>query len=308
MTRRALLTWSLAVTLGACARPAPVAPDAGCRPGGGAPPEQVVFGGSRPVKLSVPRTYDGACPAPLLLVLHGYGASGPLQTAYLGLTALVDGRGVLLAAPDGTVDSTGRAFWDVGIDACCNFGGSPVDDVGYLRGLIEEIRGVYNVDPKRIFVVGHSNGGFMAHRLGCELSSTVSAVVSLAGTVSEEPIACRPAVPVSVLQIHGDLDDVVFYDGGTNVVGRGGGPYASAPATVARWAAQNGCGASQTAGAPVDLETTLPGAETTVSSFDGCPADTDVALWTIEGGSHLPTVGGKFPGVVWRWLDAHARP
>ncbi len=302
------LPLAMAMLLSACRATAPAPPDAGCQPSGAGKPEQIVFGGDRPVTLSVPRAYDAACPAPLLLLLHGYGAGGTLQERYLGLGSLVDGRGVLLASPDGTVDADGRAFWDVGIDACCNFGGRPVDDVAYLRALIEEIRAVYAVDARRIYVVGHSNGGFMAHRLGCELAPTVAAVVSLAGTVSQEPIACRPAVPVSVLQIHGDQDEVVLYDGGTNVVGKGGGAYASAPATVARWAAQNGCQATQTAGAPVDLETTLPGAETTSSSFDGCPSGTDVTLWTIEGGSHLPTVAGKFPALVWRWLDAHARP
>ncbi|MDP1828755.1 MAG: PHB depolymerase family esterase [Archangium sp.] len=298
-------SWPFVLSMLLLGCPAPTPPvDAGC--GGSGKPEQVVFGGARPVTISVPRDYDG-CPAPLIVVLHGYGAAGKLEEGYLGLTALVDGRGVLLASPDGTLDADGNAFWNADISACCNFGGRAVDDIKYLGELIAEIRGVYNVDPRRIFLVGHSNGGFMAHRLGCELAPTIAAVVSLAGNVSQEPIACRPAVPVSVLQIHGDQDATVLYDGGTNILNKGGGAYAGALETAQRWAGDDGCQSTWTAAAPIDLEATLPGAETTVSNFDGCPGGTGVTLWTIGGGGHIPSVGARFPGLVWRWLDAHAR-
>jgi polyhydroxybutyrate depolymerase len=307
MSLRALF---LALLLAGCPPPPPPPPvvDAGCQPGGVARPDQIVFGGARPVTLQVPRAYDPACAAPLVVLLHGYGAAGILEEGYLGLGSLVDGRGVLLAAPDGTVDSSGSAFWNAANEACCNFSGSTVDDVKYLGDLITGIRAVYNVDPKRIFLVGHSNGGFMAHTLACELSDDIAAVVSLAGTVAVSSPACHPSAAVSVLQIHGDQDAIVFFDGGTNVVGKGGGPYAGALETTSRWASADGCQATFTAGMPFDLEAGLPGAETDVSTFDGCPAGTDVTLWTIRGGGHSPMFSGKFAGPVWRWLAAHPRP
>lgn len=306
MLRLSLLVVS---TLGlvACATKTPSMADAGCVRGSRGKPSQAVFGGDRPVQLSVPRDYDSSCPAPLVVVLHGYGASGFLEQAYLGLQSLVDARGVVLAAPDGTKDSSGSQFWNPGTAACCNFFGSPVDDTAYLSGLITDIRNVYAIDPTRIFVVGHSNGGFMAHRLGCALSGEVAAIVSLAGTIDEVPAPCSLAAPVSVLQVHGDDDATVLYDGGTAILGKSG-PYASAPATVAWWAAQNGCQATASAQDAVDLESTLAGAETAVTSFDGCPAGVDVSLWTIRGGSHIPTVANRFPALVWKWLDAHHRP
>ncbi len=307
MRRRALHVSLLLLVGAGCPKATPPPSDAGCQPSGVGRPEQTVFGGGRPVTLSVPRAYDAACPAPLLLLLHGYGASGSLQENYLGLTGLVDARGVLLAAPDGTVDRDGNRFWNVGISACCNFSASTVDDVKYLRDLLAEIRGVYDVDPKRIFVVGHSNGGFMAHRLGCELAADVAAVVSLAGTTPPEAEGCHATTPVSVLQIHGDQDAVVLYDGGTDILGKGGGDYAGALDTTARWAGDDGCQASRTAGTPLDLEAALPGAETAVSNADGCPPGIDVTLWTIQGGGHTPQFSGKFAAPVWRWLDAHSR-
>ena len=163
------------------------APDAG--------PRQVVFGKDRPVTLLVPRSYAGK-PTPLLLVLHGYGSSGPHHQEYLGLAKLVEAHGVLLASPDGTLDTAGDRFWNTGSAACCNFHGSAVDDLKYLRELLAEIRRVYDVDPKRVYVVGHSNGGVMAHRLGCELAGQVSAIVSLAGSMPVEE--CHPAKVVRV--------------------------------------------------------------------------------------------------------------
>ncbi|MDP1825369.1 MAG: PHB depolymerase family esterase [Archangium sp.] len=265
--------------------------------------QQVVFGGARPVTLSVPRAYAGR-PTPLLLVLHGYGSSGKHHEKYLGLDRLVEERGVLVASPDGTPDSAGGRFWNTGSDACCNFRGSDVDDVKYLRGLIAEIRGVYNVDPRRIYVLGHSNGGFMAHRLGCELSKELAAVVSIAGSTPLE----RCKTPMSVLQIHGDRDYAVRYDGGVNILGRGGGAYVGAEESASRWARDDKCKLTRTSRERLDLVSTLPGAETMVGTYDGCPAGTDVTLWTMQGGLHVPDFGPQFPSLVWGWLEAHPRP
>lgn len=93
------------------ASPAVAGADAGVVSDGGRP-GKFVFGGSRPVTLSVPTSYDPRHPAPLLLVLHGYGSTGQQHVDYFGLAGLVEGHGVLLAAPDGTLDAQGNRFWD----------------------------------------------------------------------------------------------------------------------------------------------------------------------------------------------------
>src|SRR5262249_57996546 len=86
--------------------------------------------------------------------------------SYLKLTPLSDARGFLYAYPDGTVDALGLRFWNA-TDACCDTGNTMVDDSGYLSGLIVQIEARYTVDPKRVFVVGHSNGGVIGDRLAC---------------------------------------------------------------------------------------------------------------------------------------------
>ena len=67
-----------------------------------------------------------------------------------------------------------------------------MDDVGYLSGLIAEAEQTYNIDPKRVYLIGHSNGGFMSFRMACEASELITAIVSLAGSTFENPADCQP--------------------------------------------------------------------------------------------------------------------
>ena len=80
--------------------------------------------------------------------------------------------------------------------------------------MIDDISTRYNVDPKRIFIVGHSNGAFMSHRLACDLSDRIAAIASLAGAAWNDASKCNPSSQVSVLDVHGDADTVINYGGG----------------------------------------------------------------------------------------------
>ncbi len=255
---------------------------------------------ARPYDLHVPTGYDPTKATPLVILLHGYGATGAIYNAYFGLFALSDEKTFLYAAPDGTVDSMGKRFWDA-TDACCNLYGMPEDDVGYLDAIIDDVAARYNLDAKRVFVVGHSNGGFMAHRFACDMAPRVAAIVSLAGAQWLDATKCMPSEKVSVVQIHGDADTTIKYTGDTF--------YPSAHVTVADWATKNGCTGSLTdTGTTLDLETMLAGAETKVERYAGCTGS-DVELWTIQGGMHVPMLATPaFPEAVWTFLAAHPKP
>ena len=176
--------------------------------------DDVTFGGSRPVSFfHAPANYDPSKPAPLVLLLHGYGASGALQDAIFRLASIADQEGFFLVAPDGTVDSTQHRFWNA-TDTCCDFENTHVDDVAYLTGLVAEIEKKYAIDPKRRFVVGHSNGGSMAYRLACDAADRFAAIVSLAGPFFSDASKCKPSAPVAVQHIHGTADTTVPYAGG----------------------------------------------------------------------------------------------
>lgn len=266
-----------------------------------------VFGGKRPMRLDVPSSYDPKRAYPLVVLLHGFGANGALQKTYLGYAPLFEREGFLLAAPDGTQNAAGVRFWNA-TRACCAYGAT-VDDVSYLQGLIRAIDKAYHVDRRRIFLVGHSNGGFMSYRLACEMSGQIAALVSLAGAMLFDETRCRPSSPVSVLQVHGTLDAVVHYGGGQLTLDPQT-KYPSAKRTVTDWARYDHCRTTLVdRKTSYDIDATLTTAETHESSFDGCPAGISVSLWTMNGIGHLPNLtSGRFAELTWRWLEAHPKP
>ena len=257
--------------------------------------------GDRPFELHVPGAYRPGTPAPLVVLLHGFRASGFEQEIYFRLTRESDRRGFLYALPNGTTDGDGRRFWNA-TSACCDFYGTGVDDSSYLRRVIAEVASSYSVDPRRVYLVGHSNGGFMAYRMACEHADVITAVVSLAGAMSDDAAQCRPARPVSVLQIHGTADATVRFEGGQTV----GNPYPSVAITLADWRRFNGCEpTADTSIPPKDLVSNLPGAETTVRSYHtGCVGGTRVELWSIKDGAHIPAFTDNFASAVVDFLYA----
>lgn len=264
------------------------------------------FGGDRPVELRVPAGYDAAHPAPLLLVLHGYGAGGAINDLYMHLTSIADAKGFFYVSPDGTVDKTGKRFWNAN-DGCCDFDGTNVDDVGYLMSLVKDIRAAYAIDPKRIYVMGHSNGGYMTNRLACDHAETFAAAVSWAGANWSDPAKCAPTAPIGFLQMHGTLDGTVPYGPGTD------GPtkvsYAGAVGTVGTWAAKNGCSPQLVAtGESLHVSEGNPAADTKVSRHEGCQANGAAELWPVEGADHVFTFTPDAVNALWKFFETHPKP
>ena len=271
---------------------------------GGPPTGDFVVGGTRPVTVHTPANYNPATPAPLLIMLHGYSVNGAVQESYLQLAATASADGILYASPDGTTDNAGNRFWNA-TDACCDLFHSGVDDSAYVAGLIAAIKTAVAIDPKRVFIVGHSNGGFMAYRLACEHASDIAAIVSLAGATFNTPSACTPTAPVSVLEIHGTADATISYTGGAV----NGVAYPSAPNTVRMWAASDGC--SQTADSPTPPSHTITtGSAATVTAYStGCTAGSHAELWTLPAGQHVPgLLHPNFETQVITYLLAHPKP
>ncbi|HLO34726.1 MAG TPA: alpha/beta fold hydrolase [Candidatus Deferrimicrobium sp.] len=268
----------------------------------------LVVGGDRPVAVHVPPSYDKGRPSPLLIVLHGYTGSGSDQEAYFGLQREAEQRGFVTAYPDGTMDSRGDRFWNA-TDACCNFDGRAIDDVAYLDGLITAIEATVTIDPHRVYIAGHSNGGFMSYRLACTHADRIAAIVSLAGATFAKPADCRPTEPVAVLQIHGTADDTIAFAGGS-IEGRA---YPGAGETVATWARYDGCAtAASSVDQRVDVDADLTDAgqpaEATVKRWSGCKPGGAVELWTIPGGGHVPKISDAFGPAVLGFLEAHPKP
>lgn len=289
-------------------------PDAGAAEAGadaapaideGLPPVDLTgpIGGARPARVVLP---EGAGPHPLIVLLHGYGASGEIQDAYLRLSEFAGKQGYVVATPDGTMNTLGKRFWNA-TDACCDAFGTGVDDVAYVRDLVRQVVARHAVDPARVYLFGHSNGGFLALRLACEESRRFAAVVALAGATWSDPARCAPAAPLGVLTIHGTADETIAYGGGVLPTSKGDVAYPSAAVTLATFADRNGCGRDATRGAPFDLDSTVGGLETTPARHEGCRPGGAAELWTIDGGGHIPAFTGELVPRVLAFLERHRR-
>jgi polyhydroxybutyrate depolymerase len=253
---------------------------------------------ARPYELRVPTGYVAGTPTPLVVLLHGYGASGSIQEQYFKFAPVAEANTWLYAIPDGTKDANNRQFW-AATNACC---GSGVDDVAYLTAVIDDVAAQYSVDPKRVYLLGHSNGGFMAHRMACDRADRIAAIVSLAGATWNDAAQCVPTGPVAVAQVHGTMDETILYGGGTAF-----GVYPSAMTTFSRWSTLNSCtGTAERT--TLDLVTALAGNETRVEAAQTCTAGGASELWTIEGGTHIPALTPAFVDAVGEFFAAHAKP
>lgn len=263
------------------------------------------FGGSRPVELYVPSGYTGA-PIPLVILLHGYSANGAEEDLYLNMRTTAEAKTVLYMHPDGMIDATGNRYWNA-TDACCDFAKSTVDDSAYLSGLVTEIETRYAVDKKRVYFVGHSNGAFMSYRMACDHADIVTGIMSLAGAMWLDTSKCKPSAPVTVLEVHGTSDGTIVYTGGST--GQGGGAYPAATTSVADWATFDGCATPPDTSKPaLDLDVSLAGNETTVTEYAaGCTAGTQVDLWSMQGGVHIPAFGTTFVPMAFDFLLAHSK-
>ena len=264
----------------------------------------VVDIGRGPVTVHIPGDYDPGRPAPLMLTLHGYTATGAEQEGYFGLLPLAEQHGFLYAFPDGTTDFLGNPFWNA-TDACCDLFGSGVDDATYLSELVDAIADQLSVDPWRVHFMGHSNGGFMSYRMACDHADLVASVASLAGATFLDPADCQPVGPVHVLQIHGTSDGTIGYNGGSTPQGT----YPGAIQTVETWAVYDGCSLTPDLSAPNrDLESGIPGDESEVRIYgDQCAAAGSAQLWTIPGGSHVPSLSDGFRDGIVEFALSHPK-
>jgi pimeloyl-ACP methyl ester carboxylesterase len=98
-------------------------------------------------------------------------------------------------------------FWNA-TDACCNLYGATVDDSAYLTDLIKMISTQYTVDPRRVYLVGHSNGAFMSFRMACDHADIITAIAALNGRHVERPDEVQPVPAGERAQHprHGRLD------------------------------------------------------------------------------------------------------
>ena len=261
----------------------------------------VPFSGARPFNLFVPAAYNSSTPAPLVIALSGYNQTGAQFEKFLNLTPVAQADGFLYVHPDGSKDSHGIRFWN-GTPECCNFYSSKVDDVAYVMNIIKEVSNRYSVDPNRIYIIGYSNGGFLANAIACKYADKIAAIVNISGGSYKTAASCRPKAPISVLEIWGTSDETYKIN---HILGK---PIPGAIKIFDMWGDINHCATPAiTSQEKLDLDSKLPGPETLIMQFQGCPASTAIDFWKIVGGDHALTISKDFDIQTMGWLFAHAK-
>lgn len=199
----------------------------------------LVFDGkTRLYDLHVPPGYHGAAPVPLVLDFHGFGKNKTWQAGLSGFKELADSEGFIVAYPLGSFGAKNDPeaptdigpAWDGG--ACCTL--VPVDDVGFARAVVQAVAAEANIDRRRVYATGTSNGGALSHRLACEAADILAAAAPMAYPLAAEPLSeCQPSRPIAVLAFAGLTDTEVPYEGGS---------ITSAAESFAYWRDVNGCG------------------------------------------------------------------
>lgn len=235
-------------------------------PGGGLGPGDHdisldVDGVTRTAIVHVPPGYDPTAPTPLVLNLHGFTSNAGQQISLSGMNSTADANNFIVAYGEGLNSS-----WNAG--GCCGLSLSQnIDDVGFLRALVEHLETELCIDRARVYSTGMSNGGFMSHRLACEAADMFAAVGPVSATIGLPD--CDPGRPVPVILFNGTLDNLVPYPGGL---------FPGAQAVFAAWAERNGC-----TDAP---EVTKQSGLATCETHDDCDDGASVTLCTFEGMGH----------------------
>jgi len=269
-----------------------------------------MHGDKRPYLVHVPTQSQPGKALAMVLVLHGGMGNMQVQASerFYHQVSASDKYGYIVVFPNGYSRLPGGKFatWNAG--NCC---GPAVkkqsDDVAVIRAIIEDMQQRTEVDSKRIFADGMSNGGMMSYRLACELSGTISAIAAVAGTDNTQ--RCQPSKPVAVLHIHAKDDDHVPFEGGKGQQSMADVSFNSVPATIQKWVQIN------QANPQAERILEVPGAYCEIHRGGLAP----VQLCVTESGGHAWPGGSKPRGggagssaisandVIWQFFNAQGR-
>jgi polyhydroxybutyrate depolymerase len=237
---------------------------------------------------------DSAQPgAPMVLLLHGGGGRGDRVNRAMGYGPSREAaeRGWVLVTPDGHDKS-----WNDGREVFENVSpsGQPIDDLGFLNKLVDQLAAEGTIDPNRVFVMGMSNGGHMAYSLAVHRADRFHTIAPLISNLPKGMDGEAPSRPVSVLVMNGTKDPLIPYNGGEVVVfGKNRGQVRSTDDTIAWWAQHNQC-PSPPEVLPLKDRDPNDGIQTVMETRRNCADGSEVTLVRVEGGGHTWPGGPQY--------------
>jgi polyhydroxybutyrate depolymerase len=256
----------------------------------------------------IPESYDPQKRTPVVLALHGFTMNGPTMAGFCGMNAKSDEVGFIVVYPSGT----GRSpflFWNAGGD-WEGIGRKP-DDVAFIGKLLDDLATVVNVDEKRVYACGMSNGAMMCYRLAAELSDRIAAIAPVAGTIAIEE--SDPKRPVPVIHFHGTNDKMVPFE---TAEGKVRASFRGMPVedSIQTWVKLNNC--DDNSKATDVLSKPEDDLKVTRTSYAQGQNGADVVLVIVEGGGHTwPGRKPRFRGksalnvsandLIWEFFEKH---
>lgn len=257
--------------------------------------------------IHVPPGYVNTKPTSLILALHGgFGSAVNIENQSL-LSIKSDVANFIVVYPEG-VRVLGVRTWNAG--GCCGAAESfNLDDVGFIDTLIGKLSAEYNIDQKRIFATGISNGGMMCYRLASDLSNKIAAIAPVAATmVINTTVNASRAVPI--IHFHSFNDANVPYTGG---IGSGVSEHYNPPldSVFNVWMNVNGC---------LKKDTIQNDQDYLLVKWSNCTNNSEILFYMTRDGGHSWPSGVKYlPGdepskvinaddLMWEFFQAHPMP
>ncbi len=236
-------------------------------------------GADRTVILHTPEKL-GTHPAPLVIALYGSDDNARAFQRAIEFDRVADQQKFIVAYPEAI-----NGWWNYRRSTSPKLpliNGQPVDDVGFLNTMIDDLVARQLVDKNRIYVTGFSLGALMSFTLVCAIPEKITAIATIASPITDGQIEnCKPGHPKPVMMIHGTSDPVLPYGGSVWQTTR----FLSVPETLAYWQQTNHCKEQ-------DEGNTLPHlhkndqTKAIVINWTGCSAGTALRFYKIENGGH----------------------
>ena len=266
-----------------------------------------VDGQRRSCVLHLPPTYDDQRSLPVVIALHGSRGTGQGMAKMTGFSDLADQHGFIAVYPNGTVEPRSWNSLFGTVPGGKGVLGDDINDVAFIRTLIDKLRDSYRADAKRIFVCGHSSGAYMSYRLAVELSDRIAAVGIVNGSlgiksVDGKPVAAKipqPIAPISLIHICGAKDKAVKFDGAQTPKNL----FKSVPDCIAVFVKADGCTATA-------KETRDSGHGVVRTRYAGGKGGTEVELVVVKNCGHEwsgAVQGLSASQALWDFYSTHPR-
>ena len=247
---------------------------------------------TRVARVHVPASYDPQKGTPLLFDVHGRTQNASGEMALSTSKAKSDSAGFIVVFPE---SATSPTSWNSG--TCCDPASTNnLDDTAFMTKLLAEAESRLCIDPKRVYMMGMSNGAYESQRIACELADRFAAVGPVAGLLLFQ--GCAPSRPIPIMMVNGTADSLSQYQ----YVAQG----------VDFWKAKNHC---------TTMMQTYQKGDATCVTYGGCTGGADVVQCTIQDGGHqwpgggttLPFLGNKSDNLdttseLWSFFTAHPLP